>query len=363
MGCTHSANEEASSEDKCQVAAAEHFIHDAPGTYPRLCRLSDGSVLCGFTSFEPDGQRVLRIARSVDGARTFAPQGEVARSSGDCDNISLLELPADRDSSAIVLAAFRNHDLDAQGSPTFFRITVCQSADGGRSWTFLAQAFENSAPFGLWEPFLRRSRLGHVQLFFSQELEAADQDTMLVVSLDRGRTWSAPVAVTGAGERLRDGMVGVASTRDRSRDALVMVLETTRRGTFSIECVVSYDDGATFGSRQTVYAASPGRNAGAPQIASFPDGTLAVVFMTDERVEGVPDWPRKAGISAVFGAPPRDGNIKWGRQQIVSEMGGSWPGVARVGDGAVLAAYEHNGNVHGRLLLSARGAGSLSHGQ
>ncbi|KAK0712364.1 hypothetical protein B0T26DRAFT_335841 [Lasiosphaeria miniovina] len=161
-----------------------------------------------------------------------------------------------------------------------------------------------------------------------------------------------PVAVTGAGERLRDGMVGVASTRDRGRDALVMALETTRRGTFSIECVVSYDDRATFGSRQTVYAASPGRNAGAPQIASFPDGTLAVVFMTDERVEGVPDWPRKAGISVVFGAPPRHENIKWGRKQIVSEMG-AWPGAERVGDGAVLVAYEHNGNVHGRLLFSA----------
>jgi hypothetical protein len=339
------------------IAADEHFVHDVPGTYPRLCRLADGTILAGFTTLPPDesGVRVLSVARGDDGGRTFVPHGEVARSPGDCDNLFLLELPGnDTGDPPTVLAAFRNHDLDEEGKPTYFRITVCESRDGGTSWAFLSQAFEKEAPFGLWEPFLRvvAQEGREVQLFFSQEVDVDDQDTMVVRSADGGATWSAPVCVTGEGERLRDGMVGVAESCDRvSRsEALVLVMETTRRGTFSIEAVVSLDGGETFGSRHVVYEPREGRNAGAPQIAAFADGSLAVVFMTDEDGEGEPVWPGGASIKAVFGSWLEDGSISWGAPETIADAASSWPGIMSYECDAALAVYESCSSIRGRLL-------------
>ncbi|AEO68654.1 glycoside hydrolase family 93 protein [Thermothielavioides terrestris NRRL 8126] len=362
---------------RLHVGREEHFVHDVPGTYPRLCRSADGSILAGFTAFEADGQRVLTVARSVDGARSFQPHGEVTRSRGDCDNLFLLQLPGppldDPDlrgphAHMPILAAFRNHDLDAAGNPTWFRITVCRSLDGGRSWSFLSQAFEKPAPFGLWEPFLRIGRrLGdnddydddnrwEVHLYFSQELAHDDQDTMLVRSADGGATWSAPVAVTGMGEALRDGMVGVAASDYPGRlwrdKALVMVLETTRRGTFSIEALVSFDGGKTFASRQVVYEPAAGRNAGAPQIAALEDGTLVVVFMTDEDGPGEPQWPRRAKIKAVHGRLLADGKLALSAPEVVEEAASFWPGIMSILSSSALAVYESSSRIRGRLLRS-----------
>ncbi|KAK4032443.1 glycoside hydrolase [Parachaetomium inaequale] len=347
---------------RMDVIQEEHFVHDVPGTYPRLCRLSDGSILAGYTAFEPDGRRVLTVARSTDDARTFAPHGEVARSFGDCDNLCLLELPpasddeGDDDAASdtpTILAAFRNHDIDGNGTHTYFRITVCQSTDGGRTWTYLAQGSEKEAPFGLWEPFLRMSTGGdEIHLYFSQEMDVDDQDTMLVRSKDGGATWTATQRVTGEGEMLRDGMVGLAEARDEASgvEGLVLVMETTRRGTFSIEAVVSLDEAETFGSRQVVYEPRDGRNAGAPQITAFADGSLAVVFMTDEDKEGEPVWPGGAKIKAIYGLMGADGLLNWSPPMVIGDTKSMWPGIMRVGDNAAMAVYESCSSIRGRML-------------
>ncbi|KAK3321715.1 glycoside hydrolase family 93 protein [Apodospora peruviana] len=367
------------SKFKFHIAPHEHFVHPLPGTYPRLCRLADGSILFGFTSFGEHGERILTTARSIDGGKSFTPHGEVTRryaTKSDCDNLFLLQLPPDGDESPTILAAFRNHDVDPNTkSPTYFRITVCQSTDAGRSWTYLSQAYEstpagagpggnnpggnNSGGGGAWEPFLRlcRVRPGEIQLFFSLELNAQDQDTVLVVSRDRGRTWSEGVHVTGAGEQQRDGMVGIAETiDDLGRDALVLVLETTRGedGTkMAVEALLSYDDGETWGWRQTVYMPQEGaRNAGAPQVASFADGELAVVFMTDEdSAAGGTVWPRGAKVKVLFGSRPSNGRIFWHEDGVPGGADDNfWPGVMRADENKVLVVYENGGIIKGRLI-------------
>lgn len=334
-----------------RVEDSVRLIHPSAGTYPRLCRLSDESILCGFTRFE-DGQHVLSISRSTDNGSSFAPWGEVARSHGDCDNLFLLQVPADPNRPELpprVLAAFRNHDLDQQGRPKYFRITVCQSCDSGRTWAFCSQAAEKPAPFGLWEPFMRAGRRDQVQLFYSRELAPDDQDNMMVTSDNRGASWSPPTCVTGMDLKLRDGMTGVAPSLDNGREILVMVFETTRHGTFSIESVISYDDGATWAGRQLVYCPLHGRNAGAPQIEAFADGSLAVVFMTDEDSHGQ-EWPGKAAIKVVFAPPPDRGNIRWHKAQTVHGSTCAWPGIMRIEDYCSLAAFEHGGAIRAKIL-------------
>lgn len=351
-----------------RVLPDELILHHSPATYPRLTRLSDGSILLAFTRFEgpgPNPTRILAVERSTDNGRTFVPWGEVTRCEGDCGNLFLLEVPSGSTPTPTprVLAAFRNHDVidpKTNRRPTYFRITVCESHDGGRTWTYLTQAAEKPAPMGLWEPFMRigtGSRGGgeeevELQMTYSQELEPRDQDTIMRVSYDRGQTWSPPTTVTGAGETLRDGMTGIAATTDErdQRPALVMVFETTRHGTFSVESVVSYDDGATWGHRQVVFAPPPGANAGAPQIESFANGGLATVFMTDMDVDDGRKWPKKATVKTVFGGPLVDGKIQWSQPQITCPRPSFWPGIFRLNDTQLWAVCEHGSGIQARVL-------------
>ncbi|KAJ5211452.1 uncharacterized protein N7498_003098 [Penicillium cinerascens] len=305
------------------------------GTYPRLARLSDGSILSSFTRF-PDGQRALCVARSTDNGQSFELLSEVTRAAGDVDNMFLVEA-----APGVVLAAFRNHDMGPNG-PTHFRITVCRSMDSGRTWRFASQAAEKKPPFGIWEPFMRVGRHGEVQLTYSQEFAPDNQCTMLVVSQDQGSTWTPPVCLHGDNDPLRDGMNGIAKTIDNGREALVMVFETTRYGPFNIEALISYDDGATWQNRHEVFRPRRGHNAGSPQISSFADGSLVVAFMTDEDSSQV-EWVKHAAIKVVFAGPPHNGQIQWGTPSVVSPASSFWPGVMALDHHTALVTYDRGG--------------------
>ena len=305
------------------------------GTYPRLARLSDGSILSSFTRREGN-QRVLQVSKSTDNGRSFHDFAEVTRGVGDVDNMFLLEV-----APSVVLAAFRNHDI-GPGGPRHFRITVCGSSDGGRTWRFLSQAAEKGAPLGLWEPFMRLGRRGEVQLTYSQEFAHDNQNTMRVISYDQGKTWSKPECIEGAKERLRDGMNGIAETTDNGRNALVMVVETTRYGPFNIEAAISYDDGATWQRRHEVFVPPRGHNAGSPQIASWPDGSMAVIFMTDEDSPKV-EWTKHASTKVCFSERPQNGKLHWSRPTVICPMASSWPGILSLDHHTLLTTYDCGG--------------------
>jgi len=41
--------------------------------------------------------------------------------------------------------AFRNHSKDSAGVYTYYRITICYSDDGGKTWQFLSEAASDPA--------------------------------------------------------------------------------------------------------------------------------------------------------------------------------------------------------------------------
>lgn len=322
------------SSGKGQINDDERSLTDGKvaGTYPRLARLADGSILAGFTRFNGP-ERILCVSKSTDNGKTFHDLAEVTRGKGDVDNLFLLEVPSrDGKEPPCVLAAFRNHD---EGG-AHYRITVCHSLDGAKTWNFTSQAAEKAPPFGIWEPFMRLGKRGEVQLLYSHEHNEHQQDSMLVVSEDRGATWTQPRCCEGWDQRLRDGMTGIASTRDGDRECLVLVFETTRHRSFSVEAALSYDDGATWINRHEVYAPTPGKNTGSPQIAAYQDGSLVIVCGTDEDPS-----TKGSTVKAIFGGPPHSGKIKWGKPATVSK--GTWPGIMAIDDETALAVYDHNG--------------------
>ena len=85
------------------------------------------------------------------------------------------------------------------------------SDDGGKTWQYLSTPTEEPGPaHGNWEPLLRMSTKGELQFFYSREIGGGkDQDNLMRVSKDEGKTWSEPRTVSGEGLVTRDGMMGV----------------------------------------------------------------------------------------------------------------------------------------------------------
>ncbi|KAF3064736.1 hypothetical protein GL218_02656 [Daldinia childiae] len=295
------------------------------GTYPRLTRLADGGILSA-SAYTVNGLRTIRVTRSDDDGATFNEIGSIAQSPGDLDNAFLIQLP-----SGTVLAAFRNHDKDANGALTYFRITVCKSDDGGRTWVFLAHAAQQPADAsgfnGLWEPFIRIGKDGGLQLTYSGELSQTNQETFRTLSYDGGATWSTPnnLRLHSPDQQFRDGMQGIASIKDANgQDALVMVFEVKDGPNFYLGTVVSYDDG------------------------------LAVVFMTDEDLPADQlDWANKADIKMIFSSELNNGDLRWTSQTFhLSEDSSYWPGTFQRGDNNIMAVYERGGVPYGRIITS-----------
>ncbi|KAK8033980.1 glycoside hydrolase family 93 protein [Apiospora rasikravindrae] len=306
------------------------------GTYPRVTTTGDGSLLMAYTEIT-GSEHILHVLRSTDRGQSFSPYGEISRGSGDVDNPFLHQVPG----SNRILAAFRNHDRSANGDYTYFRISVCASDNGGKDWQFLSQADEFSASsshgLGDWEPFIRDGADGRLQLTYSKELAADNQETFRVLSGDGGATWTSPVnlQIHSPSEHLRDGMQGIASIRDSDgRDALVMVLETTRHGTFSVEYAVSYDDGASYGNRG---------------IANVQGKGLVTVFMTDEE-SAAGQWPNSAKIKASVSPGLNGGKMTWGPPAEVRGENSHWSGALDIGGGQVMVVYEYNGSPAGSIL-------------
>lgn len=319
------------------------------GTYPRANTLADGSIIGVYTAFD-GGNNIIRTVRSADGGSTWAALGEVTQGpsdANDIDNPNVLQLPDGR-----VLCTFRNHSKDpATGAYLTFRITVTVSHDQGVTWTFLSEPASDPGPVnGNWEPFLRNAQDGSIQIYYSRENSAADQDTLERTSPD-GVTWSDATTISGAGITSRDGMTGVTAISGTGPN-LMAVFESESSGTFNIMAITSSDDGKTWENRQTVYAPdSPNNSAGAPQIITV-GGTLGVSFMTNEDVDlPVPSGSYTSNTAAKL-ITSGDGGATWGNKMTIGQVQSVWPGLYTLDDSSLLMMFDNGGSKAQKITLS-----------
>lgn len=235
------------------------------GTYPRANFLSDGSLLGAYAATVGDNKQ-LTLVKSTDNGDSWSFLGTAATrptNSSDLDNPYPLQLPSGR-----VLLAYRNHDKDpSTGNYTFFRIDVSYSDDNGATWKYLSTpATMPGGTIGIWEPFLRNAQDGSLQIYYSKENAADDQDTIEQISTDGGSSWGDQMTISGQDFTSRDGMTGVATI---SGSNLIAVFESEQGGYFQVDSITSSDDGKTWGNRQTVYLPTgKNNNAGAPQVGT-----------------------------------------------------------------------------------------------
>jgi len=216
------------------------------------------------------------------------------------------------------------------------------------TWQFLSQAAEQAAasqPNGLWEPFLRVTGSGAVQVYYSRENNANDQDLIMSSSSDQGATWTAPIAVIGTDKTdARDGMIGIAANGAAAN--LLAVFESVENGIFQVQKSESSDDGNTWGPRGVVYAAPNGLNAQSPQVANV-GGALVAIFMTNED-SGVAGTAQEAVKIVTSG----DGGNTWGNKLTVGPAPSFWPGVTTTGNNNFIAIYGTNDVVVQEVTLS-----------
>lgn len=174
------------------------------GTYPRATKLADGSLFGAYTNTQGDNTTILTV-RSNDNGASWQTQGTVdtgSKATKDVDNPYIHELP-----DGNLLCAFRNHDRASATTYSFYRITVCISSDNGATWSYLSTpASDPTGPTGNWEPFLQQGLDGSLQLYYSRENSATDQDSFVRRSPDGGKTWSNAQVLSGAGIETRDGI-------------------------------------------------------------------------------------------------------------------------------------------------------------
>lgn len=312
------------------------------GTYPRATRLSDGSLLGVYTAFS-GGNNVITTTMSTDNGASWQTLGEVASGpsdANDIDNPYVLQLPS---ATGRVLCAFRNHSKDpSSGAYTYFRITITYSDDKGKTWKYLSTASQDPGPVnGNWEPFLRLAQDGSLQIYYSRENSAADQDTIERFSTDGGQTWTSPKTISGTGITSRDGMTGVA---DVSGSNLMAVFESETNGIFNILSITSADDGKTWSStRSLVYdSTGSGNSAGVPQIINV-GGTIVVSFMTSEDADLGSGGGAYTSHTAAKVISSSDGGKTWGNKITTSPEQSVWPGLVVVDSKSFLALSDHAG--------------------
>ncbi|KAH8689386.1 Sialidase [Talaromyces proteolyticus] len=319
-------------------------INMGGGTYPRANFLQDGSILGTYTA-STGGNKVITVVHSTDGGNTWNQIGTVASadaSTHDLDNGYPYQLPSGR-----ILVAMRNHDGTSKIGYSYFRITICYSDDGGKTWTYLSTPASDPGPTnGNWEPFLRMAEDNTtLQLYYSRENSAIDQDSLLRTSTDGGATWSSATVISGAETtNTRDGMLGVTPV---SGSNLIAVFESVPAGgNFAIHSVTSSDGGKTWGNRQTVYAPPNGFNAQAPQVVNV-GGTLVASFQTDEDLSSS-DQQNEAGKIVTSG----DGGATWGNKLTYSQAVSNWGGLLTLDSSSLFGMIDHSGSKAQKITLS-----------
>lgn len=182
------------------------------GSYMRATHAKDGSII-GVYEHSDGVHDTIRVVKSTDAGASWKKIGDVVTVDDKKQNVGnphILGVQSGR-----LLVASRLHDRNTTDPRRYkyYRLAVHGSDDDGVTWKKIGIIAERvGGDFnGLWEPFLRQSRDGTLQAFYSSEIINSDQDNLMKISKDGGKSWSTETIVSGKDLNTRDGMTGVAN--------------------------------------------------------------------------------------------------------------------------------------------------------
>ena len=283
----------------------------------------------------------IRLTRSDDGGKTWTQSSTAVESSGKGFTP---KLGLGRGRSLVVVWA------DERRADRAWDIYARRSPDGG----------------GTWEPEQQLSRFPQVtknDTFVRPEMIGDGQDRFWLVwlglrngqssfylsrSVDDGRTWTDPVALSGQSESV------FGQHLVRSGERLLLVWIDARTGKDRIYAVTSGDGGVTW--------SSPTRVDHVPENSQTTAISPAVVMGQDAEVF-VAWHDGRNGRDDIFVGRSPDGGRTWGTEDIRLDMdepgtaASRFPRIARAEDGRLAVAWEDDRAGHEGVYLRVRAAG------
>lgn len=152
------------------------------------------------------------------------------------------------------------------------RIGVCQSADDGLTWTWLAEIPTregDAVPRGYHELHAVEAGDGTLIAQIRNHNEANKSETLQTESKDGGKTWSVPHPI---------GVWGLPSHLLRLRDGRLLMTYGYRRAPYGNQARISQDHGRTWSEPIPVSEDGKGGDLGYPSTVELGDGTLLSVW-------------------------------------------------------------------------------------
>jgi len=263
-------------------------VYMGGSSYPRMCQLQDGTLLCAFDSAFGGPDTRIAVIRSEDGGEEWSWPDVAAEMKGyDCANPNLIQLE-----NGDILLAYR---AVKGGEMTDAKLLCSVSHDNGVTWQPHSTIVETLGSGGVWEPHFIMID-GKTAVFYANDSSmavGASGFQNIEFKLLEGKEWgNTHVASYGNITRSRDGMPVV----DRLSDGrYVMVVEANAFPDYSFVVQIKFSpDGLDWSQPlRTIYTPSQkgiGKKAGAPYIVVLPGDILAVSFQTDEDAIATGDY-------------------------------------------------------------------------
>ena len=273
--------------------------------YPRIIKLDNGTLLCGFTTSDNLSKTAVKVLASNDGGNSWSDELVIASCNPEynCDNANFIQLE-----NGDLLLAYRA--VLTHNDKTYTSLRTSVSHDNGKTWSAhsLIVEYTNQLFKGVWEPHL--FFIGDtLAVFYANDSlinngDLKDWQQNIEYRLFENGAWSEKhIVSSGVETNSRDGMPVLCRLLDGSYALVVEGTKSTslkniKNGMF-IKLMIS-KDGLNWDAQKAIniyYPEDSSRSAGAPGITCLPDGRIAVSFQTDEDCAGVGSIPEGKGYT------------------------------------------------------------------
>jgi hypothetical protein len=306
---------------------------------PKMVFKPDGGILAVWGVSNPSPAKkyggLVYYAQSLDGGRTFGEARPLVPDTSSIDQryFDVAVLP---DGEAGILWLDNRKTSAKEGSTLYFAAT--RGRDGFGEGRPIQEGICQCCRTDLFV-----DREGKVHAAFRAILNDSIRDMVHMVSLDGGKSFTRPQRISPDGWVIR-GCPHTGPAMADNRNGLHFAWYTMGGGE-GVFYGRSADGGLTFSPRQSVSGKASAKH---PQIASFPDGALAIVW--DEAAqEG-----EAAGNRVRLQVRDPGGRMLAGAPVSGEEEDASFPVVKAIDDSTLLVAYTDAGGKAPRVRYRTR---------